>query len=195
VDNIGCDPQTWNNHGSIEEYKGQWYVFYHRSSQNGRYNRRLCIEPIEFDENGDIREVLPTTQGVEEPISVKRRIDASTACRMGGWGACSFIAPDAENEGSEMLNGLSGNGWAAYRYVNFDAPVSVCAIGLQADGCGRIEIWADDRLLGRIGVSPTAGGYVEERGKICSCTGVHTLYVEWQMDKGSRAKLREIWFE
>lgn len=34
IDNIKCDPQSWNIHGSIEEFNGQWYVFYHRCSGN-----------------------------------------------------------------------------------------------------------------------------------------------------------------
>lgn len=24
IDNTGCDPQTWNNHGSIAEFNGRW---------------------------------------------------------------------------------------------------------------------------------------------------------------------------
>lgn len=32
IDNDGCDPASWNNHGSIECVNGQWYVFYHRCS-------------------------------------------------------------------------------------------------------------------------------------------------------------------
>ena len=29
IDNDHCDPESWNNHGSIECVNGQWYVFYH----------------------------------------------------------------------------------------------------------------------------------------------------------------------
>ncbi|MBR6733233.1 MAG: family 43 glycosylhydrolase, partial [Kiritimatiellae bacterium] len=31
IDNYGCDPNTWNNHGGIVEFNGRWYVLYHRS--------------------------------------------------------------------------------------------------------------------------------------------------------------------
>ena len=68
IDNCYCDPCSWNNHGSIEEYKGQWYVFYHRSSQNMRYSRRACVEKIYFNEDGTINEVEMTSQGASEPI-------------------------------------------------------------------------------------------------------------------------------
>ena len=33
IDNDGCDPASWNNHGSIECVNGQGYVFYHRCSR------------------------------------------------------------------------------------------------------------------------------------------------------------------
>ena len=52
IDNTGCDPQSWNNHGSINEFNGQWYVFYHRSSQGSKFNRRVCVEPITFRADG-----------------------------------------------------------------------------------------------------------------------------------------------
>lgn len=52
VDNDGCDRESWNNHGSIAEFGGQWYVFHHRSSQASRAHRRVCVEPIRFDAEG-----------------------------------------------------------------------------------------------------------------------------------------------
>lgn len=56
VDNISLNEESWNNHGSIEEVNGQWYVFFHVST-NGQYLRRACMAPIEFDENGLIKKV------------------------------------------------------------------------------------------------------------------------------------------
>lgn len=194
VDNIGCDPKTWNNHGSIAEFNGQWYVFYHRSSQNGVTCRRMCAEPISFDENGDIREVLPTTQGVEPPLSVGREIAAADACRMGGWGANSYIAPDEELSGREILTNVSGNGWAAYRYVEFDRPVSGAEMEIRSDGCGAVEIWADGELLGEIPVAPTDGRYAVQCGAVRPAQGVHTLYLEWKMEKGAQAAFRTFRF-
>ena len=56
VDNSNLNPESWNNHGSIEKINGQWYVFFHVSTK-GQYMRKACMMPIEFDENGLIREV------------------------------------------------------------------------------------------------------------------------------------------
>ena len=57
VDNIALNPDSWNNHGSIECVNGQWYVFFHVSTE-GQYMRRACMAPIEFDEKGLIRQVV-----------------------------------------------------------------------------------------------------------------------------------------
>lgn len=56
VDNRSLNPESWNNHGSIEEVNGQWYVFFHVSTK-GQYVRRACMAPIKFDENGLISRV------------------------------------------------------------------------------------------------------------------------------------------
>jgi arabinoxylan arabinofuranohydrolase len=48
IDNAACDSKSWNNHGSIEQVNGRWYVFYHRASRGTRQWRRLCVEPIEL---------------------------------------------------------------------------------------------------------------------------------------------------
>ena len=39
---------------SIQEYEGQWYVFYHRSSGNNEYHRCLCVEKINFNGDGKL---------------------------------------------------------------------------------------------------------------------------------------------
>lgn len=82
IDNNRCDREAWNNHGSIFCLKDQWYIAYHRATlgQGACGNRRVCLEPISFDEEGNIQEVLMTTQGVEPPLNAKKKIEAFRAC-------------------------------------------------------------------------------------------------------------------
>lgn len=117
IDNIGCDPKSWNNHGSIEEFHGQWYVFYHRSSHNSNTSRRVCVEPIFFDENGMIREVLQTSCGAEAALCADS-VPGRCACRM--MGSC-FVAV---RDGHEVLCVQHGkhygqHDWAEYRQIDF----------------------------------------------------------------------------
>ena len=143
VDNMYCDPSTWNNHGSIEEYNGQWYVFYHRSSQNGNTCRRVCAEPITFNEDGTINEVQMTSQGAAGPLSAFETIDAACACRMKG--NC-YITPDPDTGKAdaphEILTDCGGGNWcgdwAEYRYIDFGTGAVSCTI--SAKGTGRILV-------------------------------------------------------
>jgi len=54
------------NHGSIVEFKGQWYAFYHNSelsNQNGEHNdwlRSVCWDKLYYNEDGTIQMVEQT---------------------------------------------------------------------------------------------------------------------------------------
>ncbi len=67
MDNFGCDPKTWNDHGSMECFRGQWYVFYHRSTHASVFSRHVCMEPITIEANGTIAEVPMTSSGAGGP--------------------------------------------------------------------------------------------------------------------------------
>ncbi len=70
------------NHHSIVEYKGQWYLFYHNAdlalrnippdSEERKYvqwRRSVCIDYLYYNENGTIRKVEQTKQGVKPIIN------------------------------------------------------------------------------------------------------------------------------
>jgi hypothetical protein len=58
----GC----WTNHHSIINYKGQWYLFYHRNafSPSDDKRRSVQIEKLFFNADGTIQEVKETMRGV-----------------------------------------------------------------------------------------------------------------------------------
>lgn len=46
------------NHGSIVEYKGQWYAFYHNSALSHHdWLRSICVDKLYYNEDGTIRMV------------------------------------------------------------------------------------------------------------------------------------------
>lgn len=49
-------------HGSIVQFKGQWYVFYHTTalSDGVGTNRSVCFDKLEFDADGGIIKIIPT---------------------------------------------------------------------------------------------------------------------------------------
>ncbi|WP_406683746.1 family 43 glycosylhydrolase [Seonamhaeicola sp. MEBiC1930] len=73
------------NHHSIVEYKGNWYMFYHNSDlyytnhpdkeekfgwghpeSPHTYRRSICVDRLFYNEDGTIKQVIPTKQGVEK---------------------------------------------------------------------------------------------------------------------------------
>ncbi len=59
----GCD----TTHGSVVKYKGQWYLFYHDQSLSGQGNlRTVCIDYLYFNEDGTIKTVVQTKEGVKK---------------------------------------------------------------------------------------------------------------------------------
>ncbi|MBO5110780.1 MAG: family 43 glycosylhydrolase [Clostridia bacterium] len=131
IDNTGCDPQSWNNHGSMEPYGDRWFVFYHRSSRNGFYSRRVSAEEIFFDAEGRIAEVIPTSVGGEPVLPMDTTLPAAMAARM--WG-------DAYVEGETVRN-LGGvpvrPEWVEYR--SFDL-THAKSLALTGEGAGEITV-------------------------------------------------------
>lgn len=63
------------SHGSIVEYKGQWYAFYHNCDLSGQGNlRSICFDKLYYEPDGSIRKVVQTT-GLEASAR-KSRIGA-----------------------------------------------------------------------------------------------------------------------
>ena len=62
LDGTGCD----TTHGSICEYKGHWYLFYHNCEISGNGTlRSVCADEVTFREDGSIKKVEQTKRGVE----------------------------------------------------------------------------------------------------------------------------------
>ena len=149
IDNDGCDPESWNNHGSIECVNGQWYVFYHRCSRGCQQHRRLCIEPISVNEDGTIDEVKMTSQGVGEPFAPGETIMGYQACGLKG---TVYIGVNKENDAAcgETLQNISDGDEAVFRYVKSAKEFS--KIRLTASGSGMVEVWMNEAFAGSVTV-------------------------------------------
>ncbi|MBE5802045.1 MAG: alpha-N-arabinofuranosidase [Clostridiales bacterium] len=85
---IGDEPELpkaygGNNHGSIIEINGKWYIFYHRQTNGTWYSRQGCLEPIEILEDGSIPQVEMTSCGPNGgPLPGKGEYPAYIACHI-----------------------------------------------------------------------------------------------------------------
>ncbi len=133
IDNYGCDPKTWNNHGSIAEFNGQWYVFYHRSTHGGEFSRRVCAEKIVIGQDCGIKEAVMTSGEIGRGMTVP----AGAACMLSG---------SVRVGGARLgLVGAEEGDTAVYRY----AKLGGCgAVRLDGDG-GEAEVYAGGSFLCR----------------------------------------------
>ncbi|MFI3213663.1 MAG: family 43 glycosylhydrolase [Eubacteriales bacterium] len=141
IDNDGADPETWNNHGSIECFGGQWYVFYHKSSRNGRNFRRLCIEPITINADGTIDEVPMTSQGIGAPYKPGEEMMAYEACQFKG-----NLYLDVDNQYGEALGNIADGDKAYYRYVKNEQAYQ--SVSFTCEGSGTIAVFMNGQLCG-----------------------------------------------
>jgi beta-xylosidase len=82
----GTDCDT--THGSVVEYKGQWYQFYHNCSISGQGNlRSMCVDQVNFNDDGTIQTIVQTKTGptalasvrAENPGAVKFEVASAVA--------------------------------------------------------------------------------------------------------------------
>lgn len=117
IDNTGIDPSSWNDHGSVIKAGGQWYVFYHGSSNDTEFNRRARVEKLSVDEkNGVISQAEMTSDGFLEALPCRLVKSPVNACRFFG-GAYVTERPDGS---FPLVNVIDGSG-AEYRYVRFSS--------------------------------------------------------------------------
>lgn len=195
IDNIGCDPSVWNNHGSIEQFNGQWYVFYHRSTHNSKKFRKACLEPITINTDGTIDEVEMTTQGAGNPISATSIMEARRACLLSGK---VYIAQTPSTEmPTEYLTNIANGDYATYKYLTFEKKAENFQVKTSYAKGGTIEIRLDKPDGKKIGecIIPASekSSYQISNCKIKKTKGKHALYLVF---KGNGEKLFDVeWFQ
>jgi len=72
-----------NNHGSIIEIKGKWYIFYHRHTNGNEFSRQECLETIEIKADGSIQQAEMTSCGPNGgPLDGRGEYPAYIACNI-----------------------------------------------------------------------------------------------------------------
>jgi hypothetical protein len=180
IDNDRCDPGNWNNHGSVVEFIGQWFVFYHRATHNSFTMRKACVEPIEFRTDGSIKEAEMTTQGASGPLNPVNKMDAERACLLHGNVRVQALTAD-----NEELAGIRNDDKAAYKYFDFGAGVDSLFVQVTPGlNPGKIDIAIDAPWGESIGIIDVPGNGDGKMQKTLSCkirgaSGKHALWLRF----------------
>lgn len=179
IDNTHCNPANWNNHGSIAEFEGQWYVFYHRSSHGCNKMRRACVERISFREDGTIPEVEMTSQGALAAIPADTMISAGWACILNG-GVRITESPDSVMQ----LSGIRSGDKVAFKYIDFGEGYSRVKLGLHPlSGGGKVVVSLDKPWHKRMAILDIPSGETTEM-KVLSAdmepvSGTHAVWLHF----------------
>jgi arabinoxylan arabinofuranohydrolase len=164
---------TGNNHGSIVEINGKWYVFYHRQTNKHQFSRQACAEEIKIEADGSIKQVEMTSCGLNNgPLIGKGEYPAYIACNLlSRSGAVRYEfgyvideshpyftqeGEDREDHPNQYIANMTDGAIAGFKYFDFG---DVSEILVQVKGTGN----------GKLQVSTTLGG--EEAAEIAISPG------------------------
>ncbi len=141
----GKDYPGGNNHGSLAQLNGQWYIFYHRMTNNTLYSRIACVEKVNIEPDGSIKEVEMTSLGFRESLDPYAETSAHLACVLTGG---NYIS-ETDDHAMPVVRNKPG-AVIGFKYFSFpagsttDAKQSVFTAQIRPRPMpGKVEIWVD----------------------------------------------------
>lgn len=207
---LGTMTYQWgNNHGSIMEINGKWYVFYHRQTGVNEYSRQAMIEPIDVALGtdgklyiGDIKylngepvsskPVEMTSQGAQiNGIDAYLWISAGYACHIFGSKKRAYVKPgyeEREDLSTPVVDITSGT-TVGFRYLQFgnNAPKSVTAL-LTEDAKVKVLVRLDSykgRVIAELDFDSSAN--VSTAELTAGIIGKHAVYFEFVSDDAEKS--------
>lgn len=129
-----------NIHGSLCEINGQWYIFYHRMTNNTLFSRKACVERVTINPDGSIDEVEMTSLGFNESLDPYVETPAYAACYLTGGNYITQVDSLTHPVINNKTNSVIG-----FRYFDFGSGSSKMTVSakLRAQYSGTIEVWID----------------------------------------------------
>jgi len=170
-----------NNHGSIIEINGVWYVFYHRHTNGTWFSRQGCIEEIKIAKDGSINQIEITSQGANgKPLVGKGEYPAYIACNL--FCENGAILPKITQDGKDgdeeiaFVTDILDSSGVGFKY--FDCKnISIIKIKTRGYNSGAFEVktsW-NGESLGKIPIE-SSNVWKEFSADIKIPDGVHAIY-------------------
>lgn len=184
-----------NNHGSLEQIDGRWYVFYHRHTNGSSYCRQGCLEPIRILADGSIPQVEITSCGpAGRPLPARGEWPTYAACNLfltnppqlnEDYGMSPFprITQDEADGGPESnqqpgyIANMTTGVTAGFKYFDLQniRRVSVKVRGQCYGASLAVSLTPNGEPVGKIMVRPS-NEWHWDGADIALPSGVHALY-------------------
>ncbi|WP_402372252.1 family 43 glycosylhydrolase [Isoptericola rhizosphaerae] len=190
-----------NNHQSVFELDGSYYMTYHAPTLNKRINgsttqgyRSPHIQELSFNEDGTIQQVVGDYAGAEQvkDFDPYRVVEAETF----GWqqGLATVEITDASAEFGAgapnlMVEDIDDGDWSALSSVDFGEN-GAAQIGARVRPLvqgAKIEVRLDSQdgpLVGTVAVDGTVGEWSEVSATLDGAVGVHDVYLSYHGPTG-----------
>lgn len=150
---------TGNTHGGMVCVKGQWYIFYHRQTNQQKCARQGCAEPIQIEADGSIRQAEMTSCGLNGgPLSGTGTYEARIACNLrGAKGTFAYVrlhhkekgypyftqsGTDREQDGDQYIANMQDGAIAGYKYFLF-AGENRITVNTRGQGSGKLMVYTE----------------------------------------------------
>lgn len=152
---------TGNNHGSIANLNGVWYIFYHRQTHKNCFSRQGCAERITILPDGSVPQVEMTSCGLNgTPLKADGTYSAFLACNLSNGKMCDaeekipdLDVPYLTNDSADRFATQIGDGTIiCWKYFSFDGE-SRLTITLRGKAKGTLTAFAGDTEIGCLPVN------------------------------------------
>ncbi len=194
-----------NNHGGFELINGEYYIFYHRHTNNTWYSRQGCAEKISIKPDGSIPQVEITSCGLNGgPLEGKGEYRAYIACNLFkaerpmpyvGMGGCPKVVQDGRDGDQEFgyIADISDGATIGYKYFDFK-DVKKLTLTVRGYSYGSFEVrtaW-DGPVVGVL-KGESANFWEEQSCNVKIPNGVSALYLTYR--GGGTVQLQKFKFE
>lgn len=179
---IYMDPtDSYTNHGSIVEYKGQWYSFYHNSALSGNdWLRSVCVDKLFYNADGTIQKVIPTkghgtprggtawpvpgmiqAEDYDEGGQIISYSDSDSTNNGGQYRPEEFVDVENCGEGGYNVGWVSGGEWLEYTVNVTAAGTYVLEVRVASQNATGSSLRADFGKIDKTGkmTVPNTGGW------------------------------------
>ncbi len=183
-----------NTHGGMAELKGQWYIFYHRQTNQHSYSRQACAERLKRAPDGGFLQAEVTSCGLNGgPLAGTGRYEARIACNL--WsreGTARYdrkfnkrqhpyftqTGKDREVNGDQFIANMRDGAVAGFKYFTLQAPARI-ALEISGRAEGTMEASLDPAFrnpVARVPVSTSSRDITRTEAALEPAEGVQALY-------------------